>query len=500
MAGEDNKTTPVEAKSSAETQTQPALDGRRIADYVLEYKIGSGGMGSVFHARQISMCRPVAVKILLQSHSDDAKYMERFFREVRTLAQLEHQNIVRAIEAGIDNGVAFLAMEYVPGLDLKHRIDMKKKFSELEALTTCREIASALAYAWNRHRIVHRDIKPANIIIANDNEVKLLDLGISKHVNEDRPDITAVGMMVGSPTFISPEQARGDQNVDFRADMYSLGTTMFNMLTGKPPYHSNNSMVVVSMHLTAPIPNVREVRPDVSERTSALIRKMMAKKKDDRFDSWEDVIAEMDSIIDSLQPEEQQPDGDEATAQEKNQGPDIQKQISLIIKKIQMHRLIALCIALVLFTMAFVSVISKSLKEAKLRKQTEYIASLIAAAEKATPENRDIFIKHLRTNMMSSDRDELKQMLADAINRLEEKESSEVKESDARKRAHALTQLKDRSFKLEAEQKYAEALKLWQAYSVGGQYKDDPVISAVVKNTIEYLTRKIQEKETGLYE
>lgn len=269
----------------------------RIGDYMIEGQLGAGGMGVVYKARQISMHRTVALKVLRDNLASDQVYMQRFFHEVRLLASMEHPNMVRVFEAGKDRGSIFFSMEYVEGDDLKNCLDRRKRFTEKKAADIGARIAAALAYAWNKERLVHRDIKPANIMLLPDGSAKILDLGISKKLgNSGDMLLTNSGVMVGSPTYMSPEQARADQNVDFRTDIYSLGVSLFQILAGEPPYAGKNAVAVVTQHLSAPIPDVRMYRPDVSGKFARMIRRMMAKEPADRYGSWEEVEAEMKAI------------------------------------------------------------------------------------------------------------------------------------------------------------------------------------------------------------
>lgn len=270
----------------------------RIGDYVIESQIGSGGMGLIYKAKQISMHRIVALKVLRENLVSNQKYLDRFFREVRLLASMEHPNMVRVYEGGNDRGNVWFSMEYVQGDDLNLYLMRRTfKFSEYQARYIARRVAAALEYAWNYQRIIHRDVKPANIMLTKSGEIKLLDLGISKKLDDDPNALghtTADGLLVGSPTYMSPEQVSAGKDIDFRTDMYSLGITLYHILAGKPPYDGTSVVDVITQHFSAPIPDIREVRPDISRRFANIIKKMMAKQKEDRFASWEDFIAALD--------------------------------------------------------------------------------------------------------------------------------------------------------------------------------------------------------------
>ncbi|MBO5959716.1 MAG: serine/threonine protein kinase [Lentisphaeria bacterium] len=274
-------------------QQQPQI--ARIGDYVIESQIGSGGMGMIYKAKQISMRRIVAIKVLRDNLTSNKKYLDRFFREVRLLASMEHPNMVRVYEGGNDRGNVWFSMEYVQGDDLNLYLMRRQfRFSEYQARFIALHVASALVYAWNYQRIIHRDVKPANIMLTKTGEIKLLDLGISKKLDDDSLSVgntTADGLLVGSPTYMSPEQVSAGKNIDFRTDIYSLGVTLFHILAGKPPYDGTSVVDVITQHFSAPIPDIREIRPDVSRRVANIIKKMMAKQKEDRYASWEELIA-----------------------------------------------------------------------------------------------------------------------------------------------------------------------------------------------------------------
>jgi len=219
---------------------------------------------------------------------------------VRALAQIEHPNVVKALEVGVDGETHFFSMSFVPGCDLKRRLAAGEQFAEAEALRIALGVAEALKHTWERHRLLHRDIKPANIIVTPEGEVKLMDLGISKYATKRDASLTLAGMMVGSPLYISPEQARAEPDLDFRADMYSLGATLYHLLTGQPPYDHENAVAIIACHLSDPVPDPRQRRPDLSEATGSICRRMLQKRKGERFGSWDELIRELESALAAL--------------------------------------------------------------------------------------------------------------------------------------------------------------------------------------------------------
>ncbi|MCP3966393.1 MAG: serine/threonine protein kinase [Lentisphaerae bacterium] len=276
-----------------------------IGDYQIIKLLGAGGMGEVFLARQKALERNVALKVLLPGLTFNERSMKRFFREVRTLAKIEHPGIVRAYEAGAVDNVCYFSMEFVAGIDLHDYIYTKNGlFTEEKALAVISQLSQTLDYAWRKHRLIHRDIKPSNILLAADETASLLDLGISKLVaqqEEGDERITHEGMMVGSPQYVSPEQAR-DEKIDCRSDMYSLGITLFEMLCGRPPFDGENSIAIICHHLNSPVPDPRKYNPAITVDTYSLIKKMMAKKASKRYNDWHEVELAVQKILAKINP------------------------------------------------------------------------------------------------------------------------------------------------------------------------------------------------------
>ncbi|HUW35193.1 MAG TPA: protein kinase [Planctomycetota bacterium] len=272
---------------------QPSAENTVIGGCELLEKLGKGGNGVVYRARQLSVGRVVAVKILRPALSQDAVYVERFLREARTAARLNHPNIVNAIDAGCDQGHYYFVMEYVDGVTVRKRLDAGP-LAEQEALRIARDIAAALAHA-NRHAVVHRDVKPDNIMLAADGAAKLADLGLAKNFTFD-VNVTLESSALGTPHYMSPEQARGETRIDIRSDIYSLGATLYHMLTGVPPFRGDTPAAVLTKRLLEAPPNPREQRPDISLATSLLIQRMMARDPEKRFATPDELLAAIDSL------------------------------------------------------------------------------------------------------------------------------------------------------------------------------------------------------------
>jgi len=281
------------------TVTIPTVDfgsGVTVGGFRISRMLGRGGMGSVYLATQLSMDRDVALKVLSPALSNDRQFVDRFLREVRVLARLEHPNIVVAHEAGEDDGHHFLAMAYIDGESLDIRVRRDGPLPEQEALRIGRTVAQALAYAWEKQRLLHRDIKPANIMVDRDGQVKLMDVGISKSLM-DETSLTMTGTLMGTPQYMSPEQARNDRDLDFRADIYSLGGTLYYLLTGSAPFQGKSSAEVVTQVLRDPPPSPRVANPALSSPCAELLTMVMAKNPAQRPSSWETLVTGIDAVL-----------------------------------------------------------------------------------------------------------------------------------------------------------------------------------------------------------
>ena len=270
---------------------------RRLGNYEIVARIGQGSMGSVFKARQISMDRNVALKILPPKLAADEAYVQRFFREARAVAKLNHVNIVQGIDVGEEKGYYYFAMEYVEGITCREMLKSKGPYREKEALEIVVQVARALDHA-SKAGLVHRDVKPDNVIVTPQGVAKLLDLGIAKTTDAAGEE----GVRLGTPYYISPEQARGDADVDTRSDIYSLGATFYHMVVGSPPFSGSSADEVIRAHLTATVPNPREVRPGLSRNVSRVIEMMMARDPNDRYQSASDVLFDLDKVSRGLPP------------------------------------------------------------------------------------------------------------------------------------------------------------------------------------------------------
>ena len=269
---------------------------RKIANFELLERIGQGGMGTVFKARQISMDRIIALKVLPPSMARQKKFIERFVREARASARLNHPNIVNGIDVGHDNGLYYFAMEYVEGENLKDTIT-KGRISEERVIDIARAIARALAHA-HANGILHRDIKPDNILIDKHQTPKLCDLGLARLDNdtENEKQLTQQGQAVGTPHYISPEQARGESNLDAKTDLYSLGATMYHLVTGETPFDGATSILVMTRHITDKCKHPNEHGVQLSKGMVAVLAKLLTKDRNDRYESAEQLANDLDRM------------------------------------------------------------------------------------------------------------------------------------------------------------------------------------------------------------
>jgi serine/threonine protein kinase/DNA-binding beta-propeller fold protein YncE/tetratricopeptide (TPR) repeat protein len=266
----------------------------RLGDFIIEKKVGEGGMGTVFMARQISLDRVVALKILPKSFADNPEFVERFRREARAAASLIHPNVVQVYSVGEERGVPYFAMEFVEGDTLEAAIKSGNRYGIRAAVELAAGVARALEAAHEKG-LVHRDIKPANIMLDNKENVKVTDFGLAKP-SSGSLDITQPGLVVGTPTYMSPEQGAGE-DVDTTSDIYSLGVVLYEMLTGRVPFHSDNVGTIIYKHLhEAPEPPTR-FNPDVDSKLEAIVLKCLGKHPQDRYRHPGELVAALEAFL-----------------------------------------------------------------------------------------------------------------------------------------------------------------------------------------------------------
>jgi formylglycine-generating enzyme required for sulfatase activity/predicted Ser/Thr protein kinase len=275
--------------------------GSILGGFRLERRLGKGGMGEVFLATQLSVKRQVALKILPGSFAASPQAVQRFLHEGRLAAKLDHFHIVTVFEAGEDNGHYYLAMAYIEGESLAQRLQRDKVLPEAEVLAIARTVADALAYAWEAFQLLHRDLKPGNLMVDRRGRVFLMDLGLAKSLG-DEDGMTLSGAILGTPQYMSPEQAQGRTDLGVPTDVYALGATLYHLVTGAPPFAGETTLAVLHKLLHEPLPPARERNPEVSVACSQLIAAMMAKEPAGRYRDWRVLIADIDRVLQGALP------------------------------------------------------------------------------------------------------------------------------------------------------------------------------------------------------
>ena len=268
---------------------------KEIGGYELVSRLGAGGMGAVYKARQKSMDRLVALKVLQPRIAKNQEFISRFFREARAAGRLTHTNIVAGIDVGEADGFHYFAMEYVKGESVADRIEREGALPVEVALELAIQTARGLAYA-HKHGIVHRDIKPDNIMITPDGTAKICDMGLARSTEGEDQTLTQTGMAVGTPHYIAPEQAKGERKLDARTDIYALGATICHMISGAPPFSGDSIAVILMKHMTEMPPLLDEVRPGVPHALAIVVQKMLEKDPDARYSSCEVLIEDLRAV------------------------------------------------------------------------------------------------------------------------------------------------------------------------------------------------------------
>lgn len=291
---EHNFITPNQAK-----RIRTQVDERKssqLPGYQLLGKLGKGAMATVYKARQISLDRIVAVKVLPRKMSENPEFVDRFYKEGKAAARLSHNNIVQAIDVGCSpDGYHYFVMEYIEGKTLYDIMQEGHSFSEAEALDISIQMADALAHAHQRG-LIHRDVKPKNIILTPNGVAKLTDLGLARAANDKLAAEMEAGKAYGTPYYISPEQIRGEMDIGFSADIYSLGATIYHLVTGRPPFEGETPAAVMHKHLKQPLTPADHINTALSAGIGEVIDVAMAKKREDRYQSTEDMLEDLRAI------------------------------------------------------------------------------------------------------------------------------------------------------------------------------------------------------------
>ena len=272
--------------------------GETIADrYELEEVVGHGGMSTVYKAHDSLLERNVALKVLHQQYNEDEDFVERFKHEARSVAQLQHPNIVTVIDRGEEDGRQYIVFEFIDGENLKELVVRKGRLDLRDALEIAHEIARGLAFAHD-HGLVHRDVKPQNVLLNGDGRAKVTDFGIARSLDVDH-GVTQTGTILGTSNYIAPEQASG-QPVDAHTDVYSLGIVLYEMLTGELPFPGESFVAIAMKHIQEPSPNVLDVRGDIPLRVAEMIDRALEKDPEHRFPTMDAFAAEIEASLAEL--------------------------------------------------------------------------------------------------------------------------------------------------------------------------------------------------------
>jgi serine/threonine-protein kinase len=267
----------------------------RIGSYRIVEPLGTGGMSSVYRAVHVDTGHEVAVKVLTRTIARNSTLLQRFLREARSAETLEHPNIVAIYDRGIDNGRHYLVLEYVPGGDFHGYIQRHGPLSADEAVMVARSVARGLEHAATRG-LIHRDIKPSNLLRKSSGEAKIIDLGLALQTEFEDERVTREGTTVGTVDYMAPEQARDSRATSIQSDIYSLGCTLYYLLTGVPPYPGGDITDKLTRHARAAVPDIRDLRPDISPALATILLRMMAKHPDDRYADYGELLNALDAV------------------------------------------------------------------------------------------------------------------------------------------------------------------------------------------------------------
>jgi len=302
MADADSPARPPQPRADAPpgAASSPDLTGRMLGDFEILRKIGSGGMGQVYLARQLSLKRDVAVKLLRNELVTNPTALKRFEAEAHAVARLNHPNIVQVYHLGENDGLRYMALEFVDGRNLRDYLVRKGPPDLPVTLSVVRQVTLALQKA-HEQGIVHRDIKPENILVTRKVEVKVTDFGLSRFFTGEAPalNLTQSGVTLGTPLYMSPEQVQG-HTLDHRSDIYSFGVTCYHLLAGEPPFRGTTAFDVAMKHVHEVPKPLSEYRPDLPADLCAMVHKMMAKSPADRYQAAREILRDLARVREGL--------------------------------------------------------------------------------------------------------------------------------------------------------------------------------------------------------
>jgi hypothetical protein len=285
--------------SGGMTESIRDLTGKTLGDFQVERLLGRGGMGEVYLARQISLNRPVALKVLRPDLLTQPTYLSRFEAEATAVAKLNHPNIVHIYTLGCIDGIRFIAMEYVQGTNLKDYLQKKGALDLALALSIMKQAGVAIGAA-GELGLIHRDIKPENLLLTRKGQVKVADFGLCRDTDAGRVHLTLPGVTMGTPLYMSPEQAQG-QALDHRSDLYSLGVTFYHMLGGEPPFRADTALALAMKHVKETPASLLVHRPEIPPDLDRLVLKLIAKAPADRYQSAAEMLRDLSKIRESMQ-------------------------------------------------------------------------------------------------------------------------------------------------------------------------------------------------------
>ncbi|AMV19888.1 serine/threonine protein kinase [Planctomyces sp. SH-PL14] len=286
--------TVVAAEGTIGQDTSPTAPGSVIGDFKIARKLGQGGMGAVFLAHQMSLDRECALKVMARELADKPGFVERFVREARSMAKMQHPNVVSCYAVGTQAGTHFVAMEFIDGKSMQGWLNELKQLSVADALLVTIVVAEALQHAHDL-KMIHRDIKPDNILVTKSGVVKVADLGLAKATDEDM-SMTQSGMGLGTPHYMPPEQARNAKHVDHRCDVYALGVTLYHFLTGQVPFSGDSVIELIANKEKGTFTAAHKVNRDIPERLSLMIDRSMAKNSKARYQSMTEFVRDLRSL------------------------------------------------------------------------------------------------------------------------------------------------------------------------------------------------------------
>ncbi len=287
--------TPSQAERLKKSIKESKAAAYQIPGYQIVGKLGAGAMAVVYKAKQLSLNRTVAIKVLPKRFTENPEYVERFYKEGQAAGKLNHNNIVQAFDVGEAGGYHYFVMEYVEGKTIHDDLSAGKVYSEDEALDIIIQVAHALAHA-HACGLIHRDVKPKNIMINIEGVVKLADMGLARETTDIETARTEAGKAYGTPYYIAPEQIRGQIDIDHRADIYGLGATLYHMVTGRVPFMADDPSDVMRKHLKEQLIPPDHINTSLSAGISEVIEVMMAKRKEDRYNNIEELLTDLEAV------------------------------------------------------------------------------------------------------------------------------------------------------------------------------------------------------------